>query len=74
MISSTFWRPYVRNKHIQYKLHYYFLSISISFLYFLSRLARNKGNKNGTRTDFELHYVTPFMDLRGLNLHLEVRE
>ena len=40
----------------------------------MSRSARNKGNKNGTHTVFELHYVTQFMDFGVLNLHLEVTE
>ena len=34
------------------------------FQSFLSRSARNKENKNGTRTGFKLHYVTQFMDFR----------
>ena len=42
----------------------YFLSISISFLYFLSRSARNKGRKNATDTDFELENVMQFMGFR----------
>ena len=55
VISSTFWTPYFRNKYIPYNMHYYFLSISISFLKFLSRSSRNKENKNGTRMGFKLH-------------------
>ena len=52
VISSTFWILSFINKHFPYQLHYYFLFISISFLYFLSRSARNKGNKNATGTGF----------------------
>ena len=52
IISSNFWTLSFINKHIPYKLHYYFLFISTSFLYFLSRSARNKGNKNATGTGF----------------------
>ena len=64
MISSTFWTPEFRNNHIPYKLHYYFIYISISFLYFLSSSARNKGNKNVTGTGFQLKDVTKFMEFR----------
>ena len=46
VISFTFWTPLFRNRHIPYKLHYYFLSFSISVLYFLSRSTTNKGNIN----------------------------
>ena len=74
MISSAFWTPYFRNKYILSNMHYYFLSISISFLKFLSRSARNKENKNGTRTGFKLHYVPHLSILGFLNLHLEVVE
>ena len=74
MISFTLWTLLFRNEHIPYKLHYYFLSIFISFLYFLSRSARNEGNKNATGTGFQLQHVTKFMDSRVLNLNLEVRE
>ena len=62
MISSMFWRPLVRNKHIPYKLHYYFLSLSISFPYFFSRSARNKGNMNASVTGFEVKNVRQVMD------------
>ena len=64
VISSAFWTPYFRNKFIPYNMHYHFLSISISFLKFLSRSARNKENKNGTRMGFKLYYVIQFMNFR----------
>ena len=51
-------------KHIPCKLHYYFLSISISFLYFLSGSARNKGNMNRTGICFELKDVEQVMDFK----------
>ena len=62
MTFSTFWTLQFRDKHLPGKLHYYVLSISISFLHFLSRSARNKGNKNATGTSSELKDVTQFMD------------
>ena len=60
MISSAFWTPQLRNKHIPYKLHYYFYP----FLYFLSRSTRSKGNKNAPGIGFELQDVMQFMDFR----------
>ena len=74
MISSMFWTPEFRNNDNSCKLHYHFLSISVSFLYFLSRSARNKGNKKATGTGFEFENLTQLMDFRVLNPHLEVRE
>ena len=65
MISSTFWTPEFRNNDISCKLHYHFLSISVSFLYFLSRLARNKGNKKATGMGFEFENLTQLMDFRA---------
>ena len=64
MISSSVWTPWFRNKHIPYMLHYYFLSLSISFLYFLSRSGRNKGNMNATGTCFELKDLEQVMDFK----------
>ena len=57
MISSVFLTPSFRNKHIPYKLYCYFLSFSISILYFLSRSTKNKGNINETGTAFEVKDV-----------------
>ena len=62
----------LNSRNIPYKLHCYFLSTSISFLYSLSRSTRNNGKKNATGTSFELEEVTQFIDFRALNLHLEV--
>ena len=45
-------------------LHHYFSSISISFLYFFYRSAKNKGNMNATDTAFELNDVRQVMDFR----------
>ena len=64
MVFSTFWTPQFRNKHILYKLHYYFLSISISFLFFLSKSARNEGKMNATGTSFEVKDVRQVMDFQ----------
>ena len=64
MIPSKFWTPQFINKHIPYNLHWYFLSISISFLYLLSRSVRNKRNKNATGTGFEVEDIMQFMDFR----------
>ena len=64
MVSSTFWTSQFKNKHLPCKLHYYFLSRSLTFLYFLSRSARNKGNKNATGTGIELEDIRQFMHLR----------
>ena len=64
VISSTFWTLYFKNKDIPYKLHYYFLSIYISFLYFLSNSARNRANKNATGTGFDLKDVTQYLDFK----------
>ena len=55
----TFWTLLIRNKHIPYTFHYYCLSISISFSYFLSRSAGNKGSMNA-----QLQDVTNLMDFR----------
>ena len=44
------------------KVRLLFLSISISFLYSLSRSAGNKGNKNVTDTSFEFEEVEQFID------------
>ena len=43
-----------------------FLSISISFLYFLTRSARNKGNKSVSGKFVDLEDVRLFMDFRVL--------
>ena len=54
----------IRNKLTSCELQYYILSISISFLYFLSKLARNKRNKNATGKGYHLQDVAKFMDFR----------
>ena len=43
---------------------YAIIPYSISFPYFLSRPARNKGNKDATGKGFQLKYVTQFMDFK----------
>ena len=47
---------------------------SISFLYFLSRPARSRGNENATGKGFQLKDVTQFTDFKVFSLYLEVRE
>ena len=47
-------------------LHHYFSSISISFLYFFYRSARNKGNMNATDTGFEVKDVRQVKDFKVL--------
>ena len=59
-----FWTHLFGNRHIPYKLHYYFLSFSISVLNFLSRSTKNKGNINATGTYFELKDVDQVMDFK----------
>ena len=66
MISSLLWTPYFRNKHIPYKSHCYFSSISISFPYFLSRSAWKMGNiLNATGTGLEVKDVMQVMDVKA---------
>ena len=59
------WALRFRNNYIPNKLHYNFLSISISFLYFLSRSARNKGNINAIDTCVVLEDVINVHEFKG---------
>ena len=46
----------------------------MSFLCFLFKSGRDKGNMNTTGTGFDLEDVTQFMEFKVFDLNLEVRE